>query len=85
MKTFLLLLLLNGTLFPLLHAENNLLQTMSNMMTQQKIDAFKAHTLQFQASIRRRLAHDQWGIEYFLNEAKELYGVFNRLLHIAEE
>lgn len=53
---------------------------MSQMMSQQKVDAFKLQANQLKASVYRRLAHDQWGTEYFLKQAKELYNVYDQML-----
>jgi hypothetical protein len=53
---------------------------MSSLMTQQKFQIFISYTHTLRGNIRRRLAHDQWGTDYFLEEAKSLYQVFNALL-----
>jgi hypothetical protein len=53
---------------------------MSSLMSRQKVQGFITHTKTLNGNISRRLAHDQWGTDYFLEEAKSLYHIFNALL-----
>jgi hypothetical protein len=58
---------------------------MSQMMTRQKLQNYYAQNRVLKQNVHRRLAHDHWGTEYFLEEAKGLYGAFMQLLDTGEE
>lgn len=58
---------------------------MSYMMFNQKIEAYNLQCTTMRNKIRKLVAHDYWGTEYFKEKAASLYNVSNQLLKNIEK
>jgi len=57
---------------------------MSQLMYQQRIVGFRRESDRLRAKVRRLLAHDHWGTDYFLEKAKVQYKMLNHILEVPE-